>query len=196
MNRLLILFFFFPFFLVTKMRENFVQKWNKKVAPPHHYALYLQNEIFRFPKIPLLGYRTQPRRDFTSPPAGSASPPPRSSIPTVTGGGGSLRRLPEIVLAGKHENIPAAAAFIAAAGAALGESRAGLDGQCGHLLRLEAVPELAERQREVELPWLQLVVVADRRYDVVEIHLVGVADEKRRILLQHVGDLNRIRIFL
>lgn len=152
---------------------------------------YIYKMRFRFPKTPLLlRYRTQPRRDLPPSPAAATSPPSRSAI------AGGFPWLADTALTRKHENIPAASAFITTTSGALGQSRAGFDGQCGHILRLKAVLQLAERQREVELARLQLLVVADGRDNVVEIHFVGVADEARRVLLQYVGNLNGVGVFL
>lgn len=188
-------------FRVITSTHYFCSK-KKKIDSSHFLKLYIQNLMnFSFPKTPLLGYRTQPRRDLVRSPAGggtAVTPPPSggSSLSQVTAAASGLSRLPQTILRRKHKDVPAATAFLTTPAAALGQSGASFDGQCGHLLSLKPVLQLAQRQREVELPRLQLLVIVNRRNDVVELHLVGIADETSGILLQNVGDLDWIRKLL
>lgn len=101
---------------------QYLQQVNNTTLPPIEFTI-----------LPLLGYRTQRSRKL--PP-----PPPR---PTTARGGSTLHSPGRFHrVAGKHnrrDRIPAIKAFISGAGAALHERRAGFDGQCGHLLGLQAV---------------------------------------------------------
>jgi len=76
------------------------------------------------------------------------------------------------------------------------ERGAGLDGQCGHLVRLQAVLQATQGKREIELTGLKDLVLVDGGNDVVEIHFVGVAYEAGGVLLQQERYLDRIRELL
>lgn len=137
--------------------------------------------------MPLLRDRTQHRL-----------PPPTPTAPPAAAAGCSRRGIPTAIrlLVGeprRRHRLPAAPAFVAAAPH---EGGAGLDGERGHLLRLQGPLQAAEGQGEVEAAGEELVVGVDGGDDVVELHLVGVADEAVAVLLEDVGGLDRVRELL
>ncbi|CAL9026982.1 unnamed protein product [Prunus brigantina] len=152
-----------------------------------HYIVFTQITFVQIPKLPLLRNRTQQRRTSVS----STTPPPSRR---TTGGDHSPAILD--LLAGNYHlrhQIAATAAFLTPT---LHKRGAGFDGQCGHLLRLQWMLEPAEWQSEVELARLELLVLINGLNDVVEVHLVRVADKGGGVLLKHVGNLYWVRVFL
>lgn len=126
----------------------------------------------------LFRYRAQLRREFPRSPA-AVTTSSGNYRPIIPGGGlGAF-------IDGKIEGFPATPAFLVAAraAAALGQRGASFDGQCGHFLGLEAALQAAQRQREVELSGLELLVAAYRGDNVAEVHFVGVTYEDGRVLL-------------
>jgi len=62
------------------------------------------------------------------------------------------------------------------------EGGIGLDSQGGHLLSVEGPLELRERQGEVQLARLELLVIPNSGDNNVKLHLVGIAYEAVWIL--------------
>lgn len=136
---------------------------------PNYSIIYKKYHQSSFPLLPLLRYCTQLRR---KPP-----PPPPPAISIATSFNHHTRLLYHHR---RRKRLPAAAAAFLAA---LHQRGAGFDGQCGHLLRLEPASQPTQREREVKLAELELLVVAHGRHDVVEVHFVGVTNEAGRVLL-------------
>lgn len=136
-------------------------------------------------------YGTQRSRELAHTPTSNFTPSfPRHVIITDRTFRRNFPARLRIYIAGgeKHNLLPAGAAF--------GERGGGDDGESGHLLRREVTLEAAQREREVELTGPQLLVLVNRRYDVVESQLVGVAYETRRVELQQIRHLDWVREFL
>lgn len=140
----------------------------------------------------LLRYCPQNHRKLLPAAPSTATPIQPRSASALRG-----RRLPQCydilgggVYPGSSGLLPAAPTFITAA---LHEGRAGPDSQRRHLIGLKPTPETVEREGEVKLPGEELFVIADGVYDVVEVHVVGVAYEGGRVChpLEDVGDLDR-----
>lgn len=150
--------------------------------------------FFFFPKLPLLRYGTQRSRELAPTPTSNFTLPftRHVMIKNRRGSGATVRRdspgrLGIPVSGGEKHNLSPAA---------FGERGGGDDSEGRHLLRREVALEAGQREREVELTGPQLLVLVNRRYDVVESQLVGVAYETRRVELQQIRHLDWVREFL
>lgn len=159
------------------------------------YLLFIPSNLVIFQNYPysLLWYCTQKHRKLLPAAPSAATPIQPRSAAALRG-----RGLPQCydifgegVCPGSSGLLPAAPTFITAA---LHEGGAGLDSQRSHLIGLKAASETVEREGEVKLPGEELVVIADGVYDIVEVHVVGVAYEGGRVgnPLEDVGDLDRV----
>ena len=104
---------------------------------------------------------------------------PKFSTPTTPLLQAPSRRLPKL-LVGKRERGDRRASrsrFFSPSGAGLDKRGASLDGECGHLLRVQRLVEPVQGQGKVKVAELEVVVVMDGVNGVVEVHVVGVANE-------------------